>query len=548
MALCGRLISLHVVQAGALEQIAERQQLGYMILDPSRGRILDRSGRPLAINVESHSVYAAPSRIADPKAFARAVAPALRMRPDEVVARLNAGRHFAWLSRKVRPSVAEAVRSLGLDGQIGLLPEPRREYPNGVLAAHIMGFAGIDNQGLAGAELALDASLRGRPGRAIVGRDAIGRPRFETRTIVRRPVDGADALLTVDQVIQHVAERELARALEATRAAWGTVVVMDPGTGEILAMAVAPAFNPNAVDRSGLPDASNRAISSIYEPGSTFKIILLAAALEAGAVGRQEVFISNGELKVAGGHTIREARGKRYPRQTLTDILVNSSNVGAAMVASRLGRTRYHELILRFGFGEPTGIDLPGEAAGLVPAPADWLGPGLETIGFGQGISVTPLQLLVAGAALANEGVLVRPHVLRAIRDPSGRALEVTVPAQGRRAVSAEVARSLMEMMEESVRRGSGTLARVEGYRVAGKTGTAQKPSPSGGYLPDSYVASFIGLVPAERPRLAILVVLDEPRGQYFGGIVAAPVFQAVASRALWHLRVPPPGALGLSR
>jgi cell division protein FtsI/penicillin-binding protein 2 len=452
---------------------------------------------------------------------------------------LEPDRHFVWLARKVSPQTAAALRAMRLGEAIGFLPEARREYPNGTLAAHVLGFAGIDNQGLAGAELAFEHHLRGRAGLARVERDAMGRPRLETRTVVREPVDGADVVLTIDQVLQHVAERELDRALAETRAAWGTVLIMEPGTGEVLAMAVSPRFDPNAFQRATPAQWSNPAVEHLYEPGSTFKVVLAAAAMESGAVDERETFATGGVFRVAG-HTIREAHALGYRRQTLADIVRNSSNVGAAMVATRLGAARYYEVIRRFGFGAPTGIELPGEAAGLVPPPDQWGGGTLQTIGFGQGISVTPLQVLVAGAALANDGILVRPHILRAVRDAEGRAITVTALDAGRPAVSPAVARRVMAMMVDVVRRGTGTQAALDGYAVAGKTGTAQKPSPAGGYLPGTYVASFLGIVPADRPRLAILVVLDGPRGAYYGGEVAAPVFRAVAAQGLWHLRVAP--------
>lgn len=535
----GRLVSLHVVQAGLLERLAERQQFGQVVVQPKRGRLLDRWGRPLAVNVEVESVYAVPSRIEDRTGFARLIAPVLGMRPDRLRSRLHPDRHFVWLARKVSPQTAAALRSMRLGETIGFLPEARREYPNGTLAAHVLGFAGIDNQGLAGAELAFDHHLRGRAGLARVERDAMGRPRLETRTVVRDPVDGADVLLTIDQVLQHVAERELDRALAETRAAWGTVIIMESGTGEILALAVSPRFDPNAFQHAAPAQWRNPAVEHLYEPGSTFKIVLAAAAMESGAVDEQETFATSGVFRVAG-HTIREAHDLGSRRQTLADIVRNSSNVGAAMVATRLGVRRYYEAIRRFGFGAPTGIELPGEAAGLVPPPEQWGGGTLQTIGFGQGISVTPLQVLVAGAALANDGVVVRPHILRAVRDGAGRAIAVTAPDSGRPAVSPAVARRVMAMMVDVVKRGTGTQAALDGYPVAGKTGTAQKPSPSGGYLPGAYVASFLGIVPADRPRLAILVVLDGPQGAYYGGAVAAPVFRAVAAQVLWHLRVAP--------
>ncbi len=545
--LTARLVSLHIVQAGALERIAARQQYGEMVIEPRRGRVLDRWGRPLAINVEAESVYAIPSRIDNPSAFARAVAPILGLRPAEVQARLHPDRHFVWLARKVPAHAAAALRGKGLGDAIGFITEARREYPNGMLAAHVLGFAGIDNQGLAGAELAFDHMLRGVTGLARIDRDAMGRPRFETRTVVRRPVGGADVVLTIDQVLQHIAERELDRALQQARASWGAALIMEPESGELLVVAISPRFDPNAFLRAKPAAWNNPALSHLYEPGSTFKVILAAAALESGTVDEREIFASTGALRVAG-YTIREARGRVFPRQTLGDIIRNSSNVGAAMVATRVGAERYHAVIRRFGFGVPTGVELPGEAAGLVPPPGRWGGATLQTVGFGQGISVTPLQMLAAGATLARGGLTVRPHVLRAVRDPDGRAISVTHPEAGRQAVSREVAQRVMAMMKEATTRGTGTQAQPEGYAVAGKTGTAQKPSPSGGYLPDAYMASFLGVVPADRPRLAILVLLDEPKGEYFGSVVAAPLFRAIAGQALWHLRVPPSADLVVTR
>jgi len=541
-----RLVMLHVVEAPKLERIAERQQLGTVQIEANRGRLLDRLGRPLAVNVEAVSAFAIPSKIADHKAFIRTVAPLVGQRPADLARKLVPDRHFAWLARRAAPEVIASLRALQLGDQIGFLTETKRSYPNGTLASHVIGLAGVDNQGLEGAELAFEEMLRGRPGSARIERDAMGRPRFDTRAVVRSPAPGADVMLTIDQVIQHIAERELDRAAAATGADSGAVLIMDPRSGELLAMAAHPSYDPNAVGRAENSVLANRTISAVYEPGSTFKIVLAAAALESGAVTPHEVFTSTGELRVAGGYVIREARGRKFSKQTLGDIIRQSSNVGAAMVAGRLGRERYHEAIRRFGFGSPTGVDLPGELAGLVPPPAQWLGPGLETIGFGQGISVTPLQMLTAASALGNGGQLVRPHVLRAVRDSEGRVVKVAEPEPGRLATSPEIARAVVAMMEEAVKGGTGTLARVEGYRIAGKTGTAQKPAPGGGYMPDAFVASFVGLVPADNPRLAVLVILDGVKGEQYGGTVAAPVFQAIATQVFWHLRLPPsePAAL----
>lgn len=537
-ALLFRLIQLQLVQAERLGGIAQRQQRSIIVLEPHRGRLLDRRGRPLAINTEATSIYAVPSAIPDRAAFAARVAPVLGVPEEEVLARLARGRYFAWLARKASPETVSRVRALRLGAQIGFRLEDLRAYPNGPLAAPLLGFVGIDNQGLSGIELAYDATLRGQAGEAIATHDGMGRLLVETQRVVADPVDGSDLLLTIDQVIQHIAERELDAAMSRTHARTGIVAVMDVPSGEILALAQRPTFDPNAGARARPELWMNRVVGEVYEPGSTFKIFVAAAALDSGRVDPAERFYDPGMLRV-GGHVIRNANGKRHGWETLADIIRDSSNVGAAQVASRLGTGALYRYIKAFGFGSPTRVDAPGEVAGIVPTPAAWRAPALQTIAFGQGISVTPLQLLTAAVALGNDGLLVRPHVVRGVRDRQGRTTAVTSGHTGRRAVATAHARAVLRMMTAAVEEGTGRLARIEGYPVAGKTGTAQKPSPDGGYDPRRYVASFLGLVPADRPALTILVILDEPLGAYYGSEVAAPVFREVAAQALWYLRIP---------
>ena len=537
--LLGRLVYIQGSQADHLQRLALNQQLGAFVLPTHRGRIFDRAGRPLVTNVEVESVFAVPRAIRDPQEFARRVAPLVRMDPREIERRLEPHLYFVWLKRKVSPETAATLRALKLEGQLGFLEEARRAYPNGELAAHLLGFVGIDNQGLAGVELAYDSTLQGRPGRAVVGRDAIGRPIVETQRLAAPAVDGADLVLTVDQVVQHIAERELEKAVEETGAVRGMALVMDPRTGEMLALAAVPTYNPGAFQRVPPKRWVNRPIGEVFEPGSTFKLITAAAALDSGRVDLTDVFDCPESLQV-GTHRIRDAHRYCTTSQTLTDVIRYSSNVGAAEVAARLGKETFYEYIRRFGFGAPTGIDLPGEATGIVRPPQEWLGPGLQTIGFGQGISATPLQMLVGASALANDGVLVRPHVVRMVRDREGRLLQGVSAAPRRGVVAPEVAAAVVRMMIRTVEDGTGKLAAVPGYVVAGKTGTAQIPAPGGGYLQGRYISSFLGFTPIPNPRLAILVVLEEPKGAYYGGAVAAPLFRAIAERALWYLRVPP--------
>lgn len=538
-ALLLRLVEVQLVQGGRYQRMAQRQQLATIPLEPHRGRLLDRRGRILAINVEVPSIYAVPSAIPDREGFAGRTAPVLGLAPEQILRRLPSGRQFVWLARKVPARVAEQVRALDLPGQIGIRMEDRRAYPNGKLAAHLLGFTGIDSQGLAGIELTYDQILRGTAGAAAAEQDGMGRVLVETQRIVSPPEDGADLLLTIDQVIQHITERELDAAMARTHARAGSVIVMDPRSGEILALAARPTFDPNT-GTEARPDLwLNPTVAGVYEPGSTFKVFTAAAALDAGAVSPSEKFLCNGVLRLPGGHVIHEAVNRKMGWLTLAGIIRESCNVGAAQVATRLGKARFYEYIRAFGFGERSGIDLPGELPGLVRPPSAWLGPGLQTIAFGQGISVTPVQLLAAATALANDGFTVRPHVVRSRRDRQGRTTAVVGPTPTHRAVRPETARAVLDMMIDAVERGTGRLAAIDGYAVAGKTGTAQKPGPDG-YEPGRYVSSFLGIVPAEDPALAILVILDEPLGVYFGGEVAAPVFREIAMQALWYLRVPP--------
>jgi len=542
----GRLFDLQVLHGPGLARLAVRQQLESIRLPGRRGFILDRTGSRLAVNVAADSIYAVPSLISDPAAFAREVAPPLHLTPGDVMARLRrGGPYFAWLARRQPPEAIDAVRALQLGDAVGIWPDTRRAYPAGTLAASALGFTGVDDAGLAGLELQYDGSLRGVAGVGTAHRDAIGRELVQTERIVSPPRDGHTLVLTIDEVVQHVAERELTRAVDDARARGGVAIVMDPQTGAVLAIATVPTFDPNGYQAAPPDRWKNRAVADVYEPGSTFKLILVAAALSAHAVGLGDTFADPGKIRINGA-TIHDAEPPD-PRRTvlsLTEIIKYSSNVGAAQVATRLGKERFYAYIERLGFGRPTGIDLPGEAAGIVRPIRRWYGPSLQNIGFGQGISVTPIQLLVAASALATHGVAVHPHLVEAIRDPAGHAVATPGNIPPQQLIEPEVADQVAAMMREVVEGGTGVKARVEGYTVAGKTGTAQRPGASGGYEPGAYVSSFVGVVPASAPRLAILVVVDRPRGVYFGGDIAAPAFREIARQVLWYLRVPPAGGV----
>ncbi len=535
-----RLFDLQVLNAYTLNRLAIRQQLESLRLPGRRGLILDRTGAHLAVNVKAESIYAVPRAIQDPEAFAGAVAPSLRLAAGDVLARLRrGGPYFAWLARRQPPEVIEAVRALRLGDVVGILPETRRAYPASTLAASAIGFVGLDDVGLAGLELQYDETLHGVAGLRTARRDAIGRELVQTERIVAPPRDGNTLVLTIDEVVQHIAERELARAIEGARAQGGAAIVMDPQTGAILALATAPTFDPNRYGAAPPALWRNRAVAEVYEPGSTFKLILAAAALSSHAVGGAEVFSDPGTIRI-NGTTIHDAEPPEHTTLTLGEIIKYSSNVGAAQVATRIGKDRLYALIQRFGFGRITGIDLPGEVAGIIRPVRQWYGPSLQNIGFGQGISVTPVQLLVAVSAFATHGLAAHPHLVEAVRDPSGHIVATPGNISPHRVVEPEVADRVLAMMREVVEGGTGTKARLPGYPVAGKTGTAQRPGAAGGYEPGAYVSSFVGIVPVADPRIAVLVIVDRPRGVYFGGDIAAPAFREIARQVLWYLRVPP--------
>jgi cell division protein FtsI/penicillin-binding protein 2 len=540
----GRLFDLQILHGHTLQRLAIRQQLESIRLPGRRGVILDRTGSRLAVNVGADSIYAVPSAIPDAAAFAREVAPPLHLTPHDVMTRLRrGGLAFAWLARRQSPEAIAAVRALELGGAIGIWPDTRRAYPAGTLAASVIGFTGMDDTGLAGLELQYDRTLRGVEGVGTASRDAIGRELVHTERIVSPPRDGNTLVLTIDEVVQHIAARELARAVAAAGAQGGVAIVMDPLTGAILAIATVPTFDPNRYQAAPPARWKNRVVADVYEPGSTFKLILVAAALSSHAVAPGDTFADPGKIRINGA-TIHDAEppDPKHTRLSLTEIVKYSSNVGAAQVASRIGKGRLYTYIKRFGFGHPTGIDLPGEAAGIIRPVSQWYGPSLQNIGFGQGISVTPIQLLVAASALTTHGRAVHPHLVEAIRDADGHAIATPGNIPPRQIIEPAVADRVVAMMREVVEGGTGIKAGVEGYRVAGKTGTAQRPGPSGGYEPGAYVASFVGVVPVPAPRLAILVIVDRPRGVYFGGDIAAPAFREIARQVLWYLRVPPAG------
>jgi cell division protein FtsI (penicillin-binding protein 3) len=533
-----RLVYLQVSRHDELTSRAERQQLRTVATAAKRGEILDRNGRVLAYSVDAESIYAVPTDIADPEKAVSALCDALdncNSREREAIAdRIRRGRAFAYVRRQVSPDEARRVAALGLDG-IGFMKESRRFYPNKELAAHVLGYVGIDNNGLNGLEAAYDTLIKGRPGTVLVQTDA---RRQAFSRIERPPTAGATLELTIDQYLQHVAERELRAGVVSAGAAGGSVVVMDPQTGEILALANYPAFNPNAYREFGDDDRRNRAVQDLYEPGSTFKIVTAGAALDGKLLDpASAIETSPGRIRF-GSRVIDEDRGHNYGLLTFTDVIVKSSNVGAVKVGLKLGVERMGSYVERFGFGRRSSPDFPAESPGIVWSPARLTDSALASVSMGYQVAVTPLQMAAAVSAVANGGELVEPRVVRAVIAADRRT---AVPRKAiRPAVSPATAAALTEMMEQVVERGTGTRAKVAGFTVAGKTGTAQKVV-NGRYSASDYNVSFVGFVPSRRPVFAIVVVIDSPQAVApYGGTVAAPIFQRIADAGLRLYGVPP--------
>lgn len=532
----GRLVQLQVLQAAELSVKADRQHLKAVTVEGSRGAIYDRRGKVLAMNMEVPSVFGTPASLEDPSGVARDLARVLRVRADEIEKKLRQERHFVWIARKVDPEQGRRLERLSLDG-IGTVMEGRRFYPKGALLSHVLGFTGIDGQGLEGIERRYDPYLRGEKRQIVLQRDAFGRTVFPKGLTEQGPSAGHSVTLTIDEVIQYIAEKELDEAVAASQAKGGVVLVMEPKTGAVLAMAMTPRFDPNAV-RGLSPDRwRNRVITDAFEPGSTLKIFLAAAALEERAMQPDSlIFAENGRMAIAGTVIHDHEKAKWI---TFAQAIQRSSNVAAAKTAMVLGEERFFRYLKAFGFGEKTEIDLPGEAAGLVKEPREWGRRTLASVAMGQEIGVTALQLATAVSAVANGGWLMRPYVVSEVRDGRGQLVAQVTPQVRRRPITAETARTLGTILEGVVMAGTGSKAAVAGYRVAGKTGTAQKIDPdTGAYSPALSVASFAGYVPAEDPRLTIVAIIDEPQGEAWGGTVAAPVFRRVAEQTLAYLGV----------
>lgn len=534
-----RAFDLQVLQGKQWHERADRQHQKTIPLTPQRGTIFDSNGEELAVSVDVDSIYVEPRKLEDRAAATKQLAKALGLPRETVKAKLKGNSNFVWLRRQVSPDQSEKIRSLNLKG-VGMIKEPRRFYPNSNIAAHLLGFTGLDPKGLEGLELKYDKEILGRGGYLVMERDALGRGLGTGLPQVQGATRGHDLYLTLDKNLQYIAERELADGLRKTKAKAGTVVMMEPATGKVLAMASYPEYNPNSFFRHKPSQWRNRAVCDSYEPGSTFKVFLMAAALNEAVVSTsQKIDCENGKFRV-GGKNIHDH--KKYQKLTPAEIIKYSSNIGSAKIGKLLERKAFYGYLQDFGFGQQTGIDLPGEAVGLLRPPSKWFEVDLANISFGQGVSVTPIQLATAVSAIANGGYLMEPYVVDRVVDSQGQVSQQNKPRVVRKVIARDVAQTVTRMMEMTTEEGgTATNARVPGFRVAGKTGTAQKvDAVTGTYSVDKRVASFVGFLPAEDPRLVMLVSIDEPKKVVYGGLTAAPVFSRIAAQAMQYLKVQP--------
>ncbi|MGB4593865.1 MAG: penicillin-binding protein 2 [Coriobacteriia bacterium] len=536
VAIAGRLVWLQVIEGPAYAKMALDQRHRDMEIPPERGSIYDREGEPLAVSMEARNVYAVPPSVADPEGAAQAIASILGGNEADYLAKLTKKATFVYIARKVDIDRSAALEALDLKG-IYFQEDSRRVYPSGELACQTLGFVGVDDEGLAGLEKYYDDALAGTPGRLVAEKGPGGVPIPGGVQLEEDPVDGENLVLTIDKDIQYQATVELQAAVEKWGAKSGSVIIMDPQNGAILAMASTPSFDPNNYSTADSKSFRNLPVVDTYEPGSTIKSFTAAAVIEEGLFNPSSMFKLPPTIKV-GGRTIHEAHGRGTVHWSLSQIVTNSSNVGSVKLGLALGEQRLYDYFEKFGLTQKTGVDFPGEAAGWLPPPDQWSASSIGNIPFGQGISVTPLQLARGLAVIANGGELVTPHFLDST--PDSPEQEVVWPKK--RVLSAATAAQMRDVLAEVVTEGTGAGAKVKGYTVAGKTGTAQKARTDGvaGYAKDKYVASFSGFVPAEDPAVLIVVLLDEPSNSIYGGTVAAPTFSKLAAFCMSHLQIPP--------
>ena len=533
-----RAYQLQVLEKDRLTSIAQAGYIGTIKLPPRRGTIYDRGGHELAISVEVESVYAHPKQIKDKARTARELSRILGESHNKILGLLKSQSSFVWIKRRIEPNRARDVRDLELEG-IGMAKETRRYYPGKEIASHLIGFAGVDNQGLEGLERRYDQLLQGPQYSLIQMRNALGRP-FSISRPIPSGQGARDLTLTIDKDIQYKAQKSLKAAVERTRARGGHCIVIDPETGEILAMAVVPEFNPNVFTNYRPYQWRNRVVTDCFEPGSTIKAFLLAACLEERVVTSKTQFDCEQGKYNMGANVVHDTH--KYGKLSVSDIIAYSSNIGAIKLGQKLGYAKFCEYLRNFGFGNKVGVDLLGEREGYIRPLNESKQIDRATAFFGQGMTTTSLQLAMAMAAIANGGKLMQPYVVKAIADESGRVVKRSSPKVIRRVISGKTAKNVTRILEGVVGdEGTAPGGAINGFRVAGKTGTSQKVDPdTKTYSNKNYIATFVGFAPADQPKLVILVVIDEPEGVPYGGIVAAPVFKEVGQWSLNHLRINP--------
>lgn len=529
-----RLFYVQFFRSNYLTGIAKKQHNLFVELEPRRGTVYDTNLKPQAFNISADSLYAVPNEIPDreKEKIIKLLMPALGLERAYLKERLSRKKSFIWLARKLTFAQSQKIKELNLKG-LYLIKESKRCYPNNYLASHIIGFAGMDNQGLEGLELFFDKYLKGSPGWALFLRDA-RQKKLDLWEKMVLPRDGYDIVLTIDEVIQYIAERELDEAFRKYNAKGASIVVMDPFTGAILAMANRPTFDLNEYANAGKDRMRNRSVSDLFEPGSVFKIVTASAALEEGRVSEEDKFFcENGAYRVAS-HTLHDHHAHGW--LTFRGVIEQSSNIGTVKVAQMLGPEVVYRYAKAFGFGAKSGVGLPGEIRGMLKDPRGWSKTSISAVPIGQEVGVTALQLTAAISGIANGGQLMRPHILKEIRDKRGQTIKSFSPEVVGRIISENTAGRIRKILTGVIDSGTGKMAKLQGFTAAGKTGTAQKIDPDGRYSHSKFIASFIGFAPADEPRLAIVVTVDEPHPYYFGGVVSAPVFKNVAGDVLRYL------------
>ncbi len=539
-AITARAVHLHMFMGPWLSQKADGQVKRSVQSMGDRGSIFDTNLGKMALSIDMTSVGAHPSQIEDVAGTARALSEILEVNRKELVSKLNSKVSFVWIERHVAPQKANMIKDLDLAGVV-FKNERSRVYPYRTLAAQVLGFSGVDGRGLEGLEFYYDRYLEGEPRQFKIVRDAMGRGLGLDVDINDDAHNGKNIILTIDRRVQYIAETALAEAVIENRAESGIAVVMAPETGAILAMAHYPFFNPNTFGQYGRQSWRNRAVTDFYEPGSTLKVFSAAAAIEYGVSGPHSIlYCENGAYRV-GRNTVHDIRPHQW--LSLEQIIKYSSNIGAAKLSEMIGSKNLYHTLKQFGFGERTGIDCPGETPGMLSSYQRWSKIDAAAIAFGQGISVSAIQLITAISAIANDGILMKPYIVDAITDKNGALIEKFDPLPVRRAVSPQTAATLKSILARVTEDGgTGVNAALDGYRVCGKTGTAQKVGASGTYERGRYVSSFVGFVPSQNPEVAILVIIDEPKKAHYGGVVAAPVFRQIAHQTLNYMNVPPEG------